>query len=334
MNVNICNILKIRFRSPLLRLLLLWLCFTPRPIHANSGTDSKTIGKIASIIGKTFLIREGSEILCQKNLAVRMNDKLVTQKNAALKISLVGNDSFVLGEDSSILVSEYLRSRESASLSAVQILKGSVRFFIKPKSNSQHNILTAQSAMGVRGTSGYISIKSDGGEVFELVTGKVTIASKSDPANSRELESGQRIEVRKKIGSENLVVFSDKTSVDSLEGSAIKEQFMNILSETESKEDNGEFDKEAQEIDLKATEDISWESHNEKKLFEDAKFLEFKGDQSILDSKQMEAKQRVAEAKDLLKNNWQSQRQLENQNRLNKKSDSPKGTLELKIPTF
>lgn len=73
--------------------------------------------------------------------------------------------------------------------SAIDVVKGKVRFFVKPQedkqiANTDAKFKTSNSVMGIRGTSGFIDASVPGNTQVIVTTGNVQVTSISDPSKS------------------------------------------------------------------------------------------------------------------------------------------------------
>jgi hypothetical protein len=159
---------------------ILTLCAT----HAQGQEGS--IGKLGNIIGKAEIVRGGKNISAAKGMDVFTTDVLVTSPKTAVKIQFIDGSTFMAFENASIKIEEYKVQANGNSVSlksAINVVKGKVRFFVKPKPNGSNDstFKTPNAVMGIRGTSGFIDTTIPGKTQLVVLTGKVEIRNPQAP---------------------------------------------------------------------------------------------------------------------------------------------------------
>ncbi|KAB8033311.1 FecR family protein [Fluviispira multicolorata] len=161
----------------------------------------EVIGKLANIIGKAEVVRSGKTLPAEKNMPIFETDDLITYDKTAIKIEFNDGSNLMAFQDAKIKISEYrikAKGKDSSDLkSAIEVIKGKVRFFVKPQEDAKVDAKykTSNSVMGIRGTSGFIDTSSVGNTQIIITTGTVEVTSLADPTKSVVVPANKYTEV-------------------------------------------------------------------------------------------------------------------------------------------
>ena len=182
--------------SKLLRLILLSLCIATFvfPFSCFAQT-SEGIGKLTNVIGKVEVVRSGKTLTAEKDFVLQETDELVTYDKTALKITFNDGSNLMVFQNARIKLAEFKIKAKAENVndvkSAIDIVKGKVRFFVKPQEEADSGtgktdakFKTSNSVMGIRGTSGFIDASVPGNTQIVVTTGTVQVTSIADPSKS------------------------------------------------------------------------------------------------------------------------------------------------------
>lgn len=132
---------------------------------------------VTHVVGSGEVERAGQLLNVKVGLLVKKGDRFTLSAKSAIKVTFTDGSQVTLFEKTNFTL-EDMGSTAGGGLDAkLDVLKGKVRFFVKPKSvENKVRFKTAQSVMGVRGTSGIIEASETETRLF-VTTGKVGIAS-------------------------------------------------------------------------------------------------------------------------------------------------------------
>ncbi len=125
--------------------------------------NQESVGVIINVIGKVEVLREGKTLKAVKEFPVYEMDTILTGESSAVKVNFKDGSNFMGFENTRFKISEYkMKTNKSDGInlkSAIDILKGKVRFFVKPKEEgiNDSKITTPNAVMLIRGTSGGVS---------------------------------------------------------------------------------------------------------------------------------------------------------------------------------
>ncbi len=182
----------------LLRVILLSIAFatvvSPHFIYSQNQNTAPGIGKIANIIGKIDILRGGKTIPGEKDAVIFETDELQTYDKTAVKLLFNDGSNLMAFQNAHIKLIEYKIKAKTESVndvkSAIDVVKGKVRFFVKPQESEAENgktdakFKTSNSVMGIRGTSGFIDASIPGNTQVIVTTGTVQVTSIADPSKS------------------------------------------------------------------------------------------------------------------------------------------------------
>lgn len=182
----------------LLRVILLSIAFatvvSPQFIYAQNQNTAAGIGKIANIIGKIDILRNGKTIPGEKDAIIFETDELQTYDKTAVKLLFNDGSNLMAFQNAHLKLIEYKIKAKTETVndvkSAIDVVKGKVRFFVKPQESEAENgktdakFKTSNSVMGIRGTSGFIDASIPGNTQVIVTTGTVQVTSIVDPSKS------------------------------------------------------------------------------------------------------------------------------------------------------
>ncbi len=173
------------------------------PAHAQN-----TVGTITQIQGAADVQRNGATIAAAQNMPVMLHDKIVTEANASLIISLVDNSSMQLGASSTITIDDSVLVNGVGAPSKVGLLGGDLHTVILGAmrgSSTTFEVNTPNAIGAVRGTNWltHFDIIPRGGSKdcyentrVDVDDGTVEVCNKATPPECRNVEKGKHTEVR------------------------------------------------------------------------------------------------------------------------------------------
>jgi hypothetical protein len=179
----------------LLRLILASLCLATFVFHFSSFSQTfEGIGSLSNVIGKVDILRSGKTIAGEKGSILLETDEIITYDKTAVKIVFNDGSNLMAFQNAKVKVAEYkikAKSNDTSDVkSAIDVVKGKVRFFVKPQEESETGaktdvkFKTSNSVMGIRGTSGFIDASVPGNTQVIVTTGTVQVTSIADPSKS------------------------------------------------------------------------------------------------------------------------------------------------------
>jgi hypothetical protein len=128
------------------------------PAHAQN-----TVGTITQITGAASIQRAGATIAAAQNMPVLLHDKIITQKDASLTISMVDNSSLQLSPSTTITIDESYLVNGVGAPSKVGLLGGTLHAVINGAMRSTtataFEVHTPNAVGAVRGTDFTITYK-------------------------------------------------------------------------------------------------------------------------------------------------------------------------------
>lgn len=180
----------------LLRLILASLCLATFVFHFSvSAQTPEGVGTLSNVIGKVEILRSGKTIPAEKDFVLLETDELITHDKTAVKIVFNDGSNLMAFQNARVKIAEYkikAKGNEANDVkSAIDVVKGKVRFFVKPqeetdseKGTTDAKFKTSNSVMGIRGTSGFIDASVPGNTQIIVTTGTVQVTSIADPSKS------------------------------------------------------------------------------------------------------------------------------------------------------
>ncbi|APJ03963.1 hypothetical protein AXG55_08605 [Silvanigrella aquatica] len=157
--------------------------------------SSEGIATLSNIIGKVDVVRSGKTITAEKGFVLLETDELITYDKTAAKIVFNDGSNLMAFQNARVKVVEYKIKAKSENTndvkSAIDVIKGKVRFFVKPQDDSDAEagktdakFKTSNSVMGIRGTSGFIDASVPNNTQIIVTSGLVQVTSIDDPSKS------------------------------------------------------------------------------------------------------------------------------------------------------
>lgn len=148
--------------------------------------QSKTIAVISAVSGPVQVVGKLAAKQAARGTQLSESDSIKTQKGGIAQIKFNDGSSFTVYENSSIRI-EYYKKRPAAERGLAEttfdVLNGKLKFFVNPKAKEKANtkFRTKTAVMGIRGTSGIISIGTDGSTQLVVLTGLVEVKNPKIP---------------------------------------------------------------------------------------------------------------------------------------------------------
>ena len=206
MIANICDPKRSYTVFKLLRLILASLYLATFVFHFSTYAQTpEGIGSLSNVIGKVEIIRSGKTLTGEKGFVLLETDELVTFDKTAVKIVFNDGSNLMAFQNARVKVAEYkikAKGNDANDVkSAIDVVKGKVRFFVKPQDDTDSGaktdakFKTSNSVMGIRGTSGFIDASVPENTQIIVTTGTVQVTSIADPSKSVLVPANQFTEV-------------------------------------------------------------------------------------------------------------------------------------------
>ncbi|MEM7679679.1 MAG: FecR domain-containing protein [Pseudomonadota bacterium] len=181
---------------------------------ASDALADERIGTIADIEGSAFVQQTTQSIKLKINDPIYLDDVITTDKGSKLVAMLIDDTQFILAENTSLKIDEYLFNpdKEKKSSAHYDVLKGAFLYIsglLSKGNNADIEITNNFGTIGIRGTTvwggrvkgkGYGVLVADGQAVFRtksgnirLETGQGTFITKKDPYPSRAKVWGEPV---------------------------------------------------------------------------------------------------------------------------------------------
>ncbi|MEY3902468.1 MAG: hypothetical protein RL189_1774 [Pseudomonadota bacterium] len=148
--------------------------------------ESKTIAMISAVSGPVQVIGKSVGKQAEKGAALSESDSIKTEKGGIAQIKFNDGSSFTIYENSSIRIEHYKKrpaGERGLAETTFDVLNGKLKFFVNPKAKEKANtkFRTKTAVMGIRGTSGIISVGTDGATQLVVLTGLVEVKNPKIP---------------------------------------------------------------------------------------------------------------------------------------------------------
>jgi FecR protein len=192
--------MKISARASLIILAMLAMVAMVPAAHAQS-----TVGTITQVQGTANIQRNGATIAVVPNLPVMLHDRISTEANASLTISLVDNSSLQLGASSIITIDESVLVNGVGAPSKVGLLNGDLHTAILGAmrgSSTTFEVNTPNAIGAVRGTEWNEHYDTEDHHGCRKTTkvdvedGTVQVCNTENPPVCKDIHQGQHTEVR------------------------------------------------------------------------------------------------------------------------------------------
>lgn len=132
------------------------LAIIPMLALASAAHAQNTIGTITQISGSASIQRSGATIAAAANMPVMLHDKISTQKDSSLTISMVDNSSIQLSSSTTITIDESYLAKGVGAPSRVGLLGGTLHAVIngamRGTTTTAFEVHTPNAIGAVRGT--------------------------------------------------------------------------------------------------------------------------------------------------------------------------------------
>jgi len=136
-------------------------------------------GVVTAVSGDVKLVSGSKSAQAKIGLKVQEKDQLQTGPGGMVQVRYSDGNSFTVFEKASVKVSEYRLSQEQRKTlsSSIDVAYGKLRFFVNPKGETKKKVkFRSQTAvMGIRGTSGIISVEPGGLTQLHVISGRVEV---------------------------------------------------------------------------------------------------------------------------------------------------------------
>ncbi len=158
------------------------------PFVFSASLHAAAVGKATSVVPAATYAR-GAAV---KNLAIddplEQNDRVKTAGSGAAEIQFIDDTTLTIGENSEVLLDQFVFDGTKARNATVQIVRGTLRFVSGSSDDRAYQIKTPIATIGVRGT--VIDVSFENGEmVFNTVEGLGVVCHGS--AGCRDVRAGE-----------------------------------------------------------------------------------------------------------------------------------------------
>ena len=166
--------------------------------HAQS-----TVGTITQLAGTANIQRAGATIAAAQNLPVMLHDRIVTNPNASLTISLVDNSSLQLGSASTLVIDSSVMVNGVGAPSKVGLLQGDLHSLIvgaMKGSSTTFEVNTPNAIGAVRGTDFQTHTDNNGRQGYpdcfqftdlSVDNGTVQFCNTANPPECKDIKAGE-----------------------------------------------------------------------------------------------------------------------------------------------
>ncbi len=157
-----------------------WVPVCTAMLFAIASQGICSIGKIAGLEGRVWIVRAGQTIPARLSMRVEQGDEIRTGENGKCKVLFNDDTLLKIGESSAVDLTKYVvKPAEDTRVSTLKLLFGRVRAVITrffSSYNSRFFIQTPNAVTGVRGTDFFVGYENNRTEVY-VFDGKVTVAN-------------------------------------------------------------------------------------------------------------------------------------------------------------
>ncbi|NBW83097.1 hypothetical protein EBR21_15215, partial [bacterium] len=156
-------------------------------LNGRAAAADNDVGQISAYSGSVKIIRSSGSVEVVKGLVVLESDTVETGPGGVVQLKFNDGSSFTIYEKSLIGIDKYKRSSADSSSglaeSAFDVLNGKLKFFVNPKAKVKTNtqFRSKSAIMGIRGTSGVISVNPNGETQLVVLTGLVEVKNPKFP---------------------------------------------------------------------------------------------------------------------------------------------------------
>jgi hypothetical protein len=178
------------------------LVVVPGFARAQSGFDSKPIGKVVTVKG-SVTVEHTEAVVVQARLAVGSDktkigdpvykgDVVQTGADSTIGITFTDGTAFTLSSNARMVLNEFVYDPNGKSNSTlISLTKGTFTFFAgKVAKTGDMKIETPVATMGIRGTTPHVEIRDDGTVSFSTLIEEGTKARDKRGVKQRRAEAG------------------------------------------------------------------------------------------------------------------------------------------------
>ena len=175
---------------------------------ASTAHAQSTVGTITQLAGTANIQRAGATIAATPNMPVMLHDRVATDANGSLTISLVDNSSLQLGASSTMVIDESVIVNGVGAPSKVGLLGGDLHTVILGAmrgSSTTFQVNTPNAIGAVRGTQWHEHYDEDEHKEskgcrqtteVDVDDGTVQVCNTENPPVCKDIHQGQRTYVR------------------------------------------------------------------------------------------------------------------------------------------
>lgn len=191
-----------------LKVLIIFQLFFAISLFAN-------IGKIVSLKGDAYVIKNNKEIKLKKNSIIFQADKIITKSKSRLQILFKDNTIISIGQKSEFKVEEYFFDNKEDKYSArFKMTKGIFRTItgkIGKFAPEKFKLKTKSASIGIRGTQIILNLTENKEDIF-CTEGKIFVEKDSSISLGKIINSGRFVSISKSDISSKLIVQDIKPS--------------------------------------------------------------------------------------------------------------------------
>ena len=158
----------------------------------NPLVGTKAVGYVAKLFGDSTVLRNGKNLKLKEQSKIYEGDKITIGYKSLMKILFLGDDNVTLTPGTEFLVQRHSLEKNNLR-SFKKLLQGTVHFFINPKTPAKKDVRIQASnmIMGVRGTSGFVSLSTNGKATIVLLEGELSVINQKVSDKTLILREGQ-----------------------------------------------------------------------------------------------------------------------------------------------
>lgn len=155
-------------------------------VSSSAFGQSNAIATISAVSGQVQVIGTSGTQQALKGIQLRESDAIKTAKGGIAQVKFNDGSSFTIYEQSSIRIEQYKKRAAGGfgvAETAFDVLNGKLKFFVNPKAKDKATtkFRSKTAVMGIRGTSGIISVAPDGSTQLVVLTGLVEVKNPKIP---------------------------------------------------------------------------------------------------------------------------------------------------------
>jgi FecR protein len=170
---------------------------------ASTAHAQSTVGTITQLAGTANIQRAGATIAVTPNMPVMLHDRIATDANGSLTISLVDNSSLQLGASSTMVIDESVMVNGVGAPSKVGLLQGNLHSLIvgaMKGSSTTFEVNTPNAIGAVRGTDFGIHTDNNGRQGYPdcfqftdltVDDGTVQFCNTATPPECKDIKKGE-----------------------------------------------------------------------------------------------------------------------------------------------